>query len=136
MLPVQETELIEDFTIKTEPGLTYRADFENTNRFLPGKVDHLEAVRQAVFKILLTERYQYPIYDWNYGIELAELFGKPKNYVRPELERRIREALLADDRITAVDGFSFEDGGKNSVIVTFTAHTIYGETEIRKEMAV
>ena len=130
MLPAQEIELIEDFTITTQPGLTWRLDLEQ-KRMSPGMVDGIEAVEQAIYKILLTERYQYPIYSWDYGIELLDLYGKPLSYVRPELERRIREALLQDDRITAVDSFYFESvADKNSLQVTFTAHTIYGDTNL------
>lgn len=127
ILPVQEIELIEDFTIMTQPGLTWRLDLEQ-KRMPPGMTDGIEAVEQAIYKILLTERYQYPIYSWDYGIELLDLYGKPLSFVRPELERRIREALLQDDRITAVDDFHFEQIEKNSIHVTFTAHTIYGDT--------
>ena len=68
--------------------------------------DDIEAVKQAIYKILNTERYQYPIYSWNYGVELADLFGKPIAYVLPEIPRRIKEALVADDRI--IDATAFE----------------------------
>ena len=34
-------------------------------------------------------------------------------YCIPEIERRIREALLQDDRITAVENFQFEWGCRN-----------------------
>lgn len=129
MLPGQEIDLIEDFTITTQPGLTWRLDLEQ-KRMPSGMTDGIEAVEQAIYKILLTERYQYPIYSWDYGIELLDLYGKPLSYVRPELERRIREALLQDDRITVVDNFYFEQTEKNSIHVTFTAHTIYGDTTI------
>ena len=100
---------------------------------IQGHADGAEAVKQAIYLILSTERYQYPVYSWNYGVELMELFGKPVNYVLPELKRRIAEALLQDDRVTAVDQFAFEtEGGK--VHVTFVAHTVFGEMELEKEV--
>lgn len=135
MLPAEDMELIEDFKIVTQPGRTWQLDLTQ-NRMPPNMVDGLEAVEQAVYKILLTERYQYPIYSWNYGIELFDLFGKPMSYVRPEVERRIKEALLQDDRITAVDNFQFESDDKNSLLVTFIVHTIYGELEAGKAVRV
>jgi hypothetical protein len=92
------------------------------------RIAGLEAVRQAIFLILNTERYQTPIYSWNYGVELADLFGQPASFVKPELERRIRDALSQDDRITGVDGFSFESKGK-TVHCAFTVHTIFGSYE-------
>lgn len=135
VLPAEDRELIEDFQIVTQPGRTWQLDFTQ-NRMPPNMVEGLEAVEQAVYKILLTERYQYPIYSHNYGVELFDLFGRPMSYVRPEAERRIREALLQDDRITAVDNFEFENGGKNSLLATFTVHTIYGELEVEKAVSV
>ena len=47
----------------------------------------LVAVKQAVYKIIMTERYQYIMYSWNYGVELLDLFGEPVTYVCPELKR-------------------------------------------------
>ena len=59
-----------------------------------------------------TERYDCPIYSRGYGIELKALFGKPVGYCMSEMERQIREALLQDDRIISVDGFTFEQPEK------------------------
>ena len=48
---------------------------------------------------------------------------------------RITEALLQDDRITAVDSWEFETG-RNWVLARFVAHTIFGEVEAEKEVAI
>lgn len=100
-----------------------------------GNVDGLEAMKQAVYLVLSIERYKYVIYDWNYGVEIADLFGKPIPFVLPELKRRISEALLMDTRITAVDGFVFETV-RGKVLAAFTVHTIFGDIEAEKEVAV
>lgn len=39
-------------------------------------------------------------------MELKDLFGKPIDYVMPEVERRITEALVQDDRIDSCDSLS------------------------------
>lgn len=44
----------------------------------------------------------------------------------PEIERRVREALLQDDRITAVQNFEFTVN-KKKVLTTFTVVSIFGE---------
>ena len=82
--------------------------------------------RQAVEKILQTERYRFVIYDWNYGMELDDLIGKNASFVIPELKRRIEDALLADDRVTAGTGFHFSQE-RDSVAADFLVHTIFGE---------
>lgn len=125
MTPTQEVE-IDMMTIekKTIPSLTWKINEERAE--VRGTVDEREAMKQAVNKILRTERYRYAIYDWNYGIELEELYGKNVTYVIPELKKRIEEALLSDDRVTAVTDFSFQQE-KGSVTAEFVVHTIFGE---------
>ena len=100
-----------------------------------GALDGMDAVKQAVYKILQTERYKYVIYDWNYGVELEDLFGKAVSFVIPELQRRITEALLADDRIEAVTDFSFETE-KGSVTAAFRVQTIWGDLEAERTVEI
>lgn len=104
---------------------TFRVRYESDYKLI-GMCDDIEAMKQAIFKIINTERYKYLIYDWNYGIELNDLIGKPIPYVYAEIERRIKEALLADNRIKEVTDFRFSNNGGN-VLCLFTANTIYGE---------
>lgn len=131
MIPKVDNDLL-TLEVETQPSLTYALDIEHDR--IRGRVDEIEAVKQAIYLILSIERYDYLIYSWNYGVELKDLIGQPKDFVLPEIKRRITEALLQDDRITAVDGFEFETG-RRSVHVTFTAHTIFGDTEIGTEVA-
>lgn len=125
MTPSAEIELdMTKIEKTTMPSLTWKINEERTE--VRGETDELDAMRQAISKILRTERYRYVIYDQNYGVELEELYGQNMSYVIPELKRRIEDALLADDRVTAVTDFSFsEEGG--GVTATFTVHTIFGE---------
>lgn len=107
MIPKVDNDLL-TLEVETQPSLTYALDIEHGR--IRGMVDELESLRQAIYLILSTERYAYLIYSWNYGVELVELIGQPKEYALPEIKRCITEALLQDDRITAVDGFEFETG--------------------------
>ncbi len=123
-------DLVNDFEVVTEtmqPTKTYYMQLETMK--VEGLTDGQAAMKQAIFKILQTERYQYPVYSDNYGVELRELIGQPIPYVLPEIDRRITEALTWDERITNVTDFNF-DVKKNKVHVTFTAHTIYGDLNI------
>ncbi len=108
-----------------QPSQTYRMDV--SNEAVRGYADNLEAMKQAVFKILQTERYQSLIYSGDYGIELADLFGQPVSYVQPELERRVTEALMQDERIISVSGFRFSQRKKGELLVSFDVKTIFGE---------
>lgn len=130
MIPSTTGFLEQDFEITEQPTKTYRMNLES-NR-VRSYVDGQEAMKQAIFKILQTERYQYIMYSWNYGIETLDLYGEPISWVCPELERRISEALLWDSRITSVDNFEFNISKKGVIHVTFTAHTVFGDVAAEK----
>ena len=118
-----------------QPSKTYKMNLYTGER-VQGYTDGLEAIKQAVYKILNTERYSYIIYSWNYGIELKDLFGQAMSYVCPELERRVTEALTQDTRITAVTNFEFDTSKRGVLSTTFTVHTDLGSFEAGKELEV
>lgn len=130
MIPSTIAFLEQDFEIEEQPTHTYKMNL--ASELVRGYTDELEAIKQAIYKILNTERYQYVMYSWNYGIELLDLYGEPVSYVCPELERRITEALTWDDRIQSVDNFEFNISKKGEIHVTFTAHTIFGDVVTEK----
>ena len=108
-----------DFEEYEEPSKTYAG-------FL-GKTDDEAAVKQAILKILNTERYAYEIYSWDYGIELNDLIGKSMLYVLSEIEQRVTEAVTADDRIESVEDFGAAIVDKKTIYITFTAVTAQNE---------
>lgn len=108
----------------TMPSYTWRIDYESDYQ-IRAYTDNVRAMEQAIFKILNTERYKTLIYDWNYGIEIADLFGQPIPFIYAELQRRIEEALLADDRIKKVYNFSFSNVD-DEVTATFDCDTTEG----------
>lgn len=135
MLPRQivNDDLISDFEEVIEPSLTYNLDF--TRKRISGLIDGRQAIEQAIYKTLDTERYAYVIYSWYYASELNKLIGQPIPFVYSEIKRYITEALAQDDRIQSVDAFYFERN-RNKVSVSFTAHTIAGVIDITKEVSI
>lgn len=131
MLPVTGNILEQDIKVVQMPSKTFRLDTE-TKRVV-GTVDGLEAIRQTVFCILNTERFDWLIYSWNYGVEFKNLFGKSTGLVKAKIKKRIKEALQQDDRIQSVDTFSFESN-RQSLHVRFMVHTILGEIVVEKEV--
>lgn len=129
MIPSNVDYLEPDVEVEQYATKTYKLNL-NSKR-VNGWVDGLEAVEQAIYKILNTERYTNLIYSWNYGSELISLIGETKTAIYPELKKRITEALLQDDRVLSVDSFTFATDRK-AVSVTFSVCTSEGELEIRK----
>lgn len=128
MLPeLNAINLIEE----TMPSRTYNIN-RNTNR-ISGYIDNKDAMVQAIYLILQTERYESMIYNWYYGVEFDSLIGKNRDYVTSELRRVIREALLEDDRISEVDNFhlTFND---DSVLIDFLVTTNVGDITINWEV--
>lgn len=117
---IDETEL---------PTRTYKLDFKRGR--CVGMTDRLEAMEQAVFKMLNTIRFQHMIYSDDYGFE--ELIGKDKVYVQAELPRRISETLLQDGRITSVEDMTFDFKG-DAATISFTCITIYGDVDVLREV--
>lgn len=133
MIPSVNPVLNNDIEFVEPPSYTFRLDTDN-NAVL-GMTDGRDAIKQAIYLILGTERFQWVIFSWNYGAEFDEMFGMPVSWVIPEAKRRISEALLQDARIKSVDNFEFEVG-KGTLLVTFTARTIYGDISIQKRVNV
>lgn len=130
MIPSKNSILSMNVKVEVQPSKNYKLHIDSNK--ISGTCDQLEAMHQVIYKILNTERYQYIIYSWNYGIELLDLYGEPVSYVCPELQRRITEALVQDNRINSVDNFEFDLTERKTVKVTFIVHTIFGELQEEK----
>lgn len=130
MLPENSNyEVLSNYDTTEQPNMTYKLDREN-KRIVTVYEDYEEIIRQAVYLILLTERYNYAMYSWNYGIELSDLFGRERQYVIPMLMSRIKEALLQDDRILNVTNFSFSIN-RSKYSVSFTVVTKYNNVDVK-----
>lgn len=108
----------------------FRLDMKNRN--IGGFVDELDAIAQAIFLMLMTEKGKYEIYPEDYGLQTLDLYGKSKAYVQTVLAGRIKRCLLQDLRINDVDNFKFEsiENEPTALKVIFDVDTIFGETEV------
>ena len=132
MLP-KTTENLTGINIKRQPSKTYKIDVENG--VIEGLTDGKDAMEQAIYKALNTERFIDIIYSWNYGAEMSGLMGRSHAYVYSELRIRIKEALMRDDRVKNVHSFEFSSH-KNTVSTTFIVDTTEGTIKAKKEVTV
>lgn len=121
------TQEIEETTI---PSKTYKV---HNNRII-GTTDGLDAIRQAVEKILLTQLFEWEIYSEVYGIESDRLIGQSFDFVRSDIERTIEDALFNDDRIESIENFQIVEERKESMHVSFRVISIEGSFEIESEV--
>jgi len=110
--------------------------YEIKNGRILNKFDGHEAMIQAVNKILKTERFVYPIYNNQYGNDFFELFGKSFDYATVEVERMVKEALLADERVLTVTVDDIEIVDRTILKVHGSCTTIYGNIDIESEVSV
>lgn len=109
---------------------TYRIDFENGR--IDGMIDGLEAVKQAITKILLTERFKNLIYSDDYGCEIQDMLMSNENtdaFIESEIPELIKDALSDDERILGVENFELYDSDdeRDGIKITFDVSTIYGD---------
>lgn len=114
---------------------TYRIDFENGR--IVGMIDGLDAVEQAIIKILKTERFKNLIYSDAYGFEGKDTMMSDENtdaFLESELPALIADALSEDERILGVDNFEFydSDNEKDGIMISFDVATIYGDLSIEE----
>lgn len=128
--------LVADGIETSMPSLTYRFDRQQ-GRIL-GKTDGLDAMVQAVDKILRTERFAYVIYTANYGVELENLVGRSTDFVETVLFRRIEEALLADDRILSIQNFEVQvdENHPETMLASFNVMTNQGRVSYETEVTI
>ena len=114
---------LEDIDYQEETSNTYIANTDAGQ--ILGMNAGLEAMRQAVELILTTKRYNYQIYSSNYGIELDDLIGEDRDYIKSVLPSRVKDAFSVDNRILDAQNFKFNFEG-DKAIVTFDVITVFG----------
>ena len=113
-----------EFQTEQFANKTYKINFEEKR--IIGEIDDLEAVNQAVYKILHTERFNSLLYSWDYGVEFENLIGKDYDFILGDLQRRIEEALLQDDRIERIENVKVNKKQNDSIDVSFIVVSKYG----------
>ncbi len=87
----------------------------------------VKALRGWITLALSTERYAYPIFSAGFGLDcrVGEWMSDQA------LSSAIRSALMVDERILSVDGFTItREGGE--VSAAFTVDSVYGAFETKE----
>lgn len=114
-----------DIVIASQPSKTWIID--RSTMQVAYMDDGLEAVRQAVEIALDVERFRWTIYSANFGSELDELIGQDEALITAEIPRLVEGALSQDDRVVQVEDYVFTRTGPDSMHVSFTVRTVYGD---------
>lgn len=109
--------------------------YQIANDKIEGFIEKITALEQSIYHMLNVEQYEFPIYSFGYGFKTTDLIGKDQIYVKTELQRRIKEVLLTDSRISSVGNFEFTATG-DSMLCTFDVTSIYGTTTATTEVTI
>ena len=131
VLPESSINLTGGVVFVSQPSRTWKLD--HTTGRIAGTCDGYDAVKQAVEVILSVERYRWQIYQPTSGMQWEGLIGQDAGYAAAELQRRLQDALLADDRITGLKNYEYSIDGQN-LTASFVVETIYGDVESGTEV--
>lgn len=94
-------------------------------------VTGLKALEVWIYKAILTDRFEYPIYSWDYGTELTDLIGQKfsKGLTESEAFRFIKEALMINPYINDVNNLGIAFDG-DTVTIQISVTSVYGEVKI------
>lgn len=109
---------------------TWFMDWQNKriNRY----ATEYEELAQTIQRALMTDRFYYQIYTWQYGSELQNLVGtKNIKYIEGAIMKNIKDALVFEDRVLNIDevkvNFTSEHQYKIDVAISTTLGTIRKE---------
>lgn len=135
MIPKTVSNVSSEIVTAEMTNKTYKIDFNN-NRIVK-KVDGIEALKQAIYFIMNTVRYKHIIYSKNHGNELLNAIGLDYDLARAEVERYVKEAILADDRFREIQNYTTSKLSSDSVLVKFDVLTNLGSTiNVEQEVGV
>lgn len=91
-------------------------------------VTGIDAIKIWILKTLMTPRARYEIYTYLYGNDFEMLIGEinQKSYIKSEIKRYIKEALLVNYYIKDLSNFKIEFES-SKIYISFKIYTIYGE---------
>ena len=134
MTPQTTNQISNEISTNEMTSKTYKIDFERKR--IVEKIDKYEALKQAIYFILNTIRYKHIIYSFNYGSEINNVIGMDYELAKSEIERYVREAILADDRFTEIRNFKVSKVSSDSMSISFDVYTIYGTINVEQEVGV
>lgn len=122
-LPENVINISQGVTFTEQPSYTWYVN-PATGR-ISGMADGFTAVKQAVEILFSVERFLWQIYSPNFGMEWEGLVGQNPGYVALEIQRRAKDAIRTDNRMTEITDFSYQVNG-DRLTVAFTVQTVYG----------
>ena len=103
----------------------------DTGQLTGETVDGSEAVKCWIWKALMTQRFRWALYTWNYGSELESYIGRvlSDEYLKTDVKLALEDCLLINEEIKSITNYSAYVEG-DVLYISFTAVTKYGPVSI------
>ena len=86
-----------------------------------------EELAQTIHRALMTDRYYYPIYTWQYGSDLSNLIGtKNLAFLKGSIKKSVKDALKFEDRVINVDEVKITQTQPNGYHIAVSISTTLG----------
>lgn len=104
---------------------------DDVTKSIKGYCNGYQAIKQQVKIIINTERFAYPIFSNNFGIQTKDLLGGTNDFIESMIKKRLKDGLT-DRRIIDLSNFEF-NGIKDDTGITGSVEvdTVYGK--VREE---
>lgn len=134
--PFTGTSAETDYTENLNVPLEMDYDFEKHDFKYNGNGQHIivsgnDALKIWIYKALMTERFRYLAYSWQYGLEIRPFIGKVMGVQErySEMKRIIIECLMVNPYIRSIDSIEFTPS-REKLTVDINLTTIYGEVSM------
>lgn len=134
--PFTGTSAETDYTENLSVPLELDYDFEKHDFKYDGNGQHIivsgnDALKIWIYKALMTERFRYLAYSWQYGLEVRPYIGKVMGVQErySEMKRIIIECLMVNPYIKSIDSIEFT-AEREKLTVDISLTTIYGEVSV------
>lgn len=134
--PFTGTSAETDYTENLNVPLELDYDFEKHDFKYDGNGQHIivsgnDALKIWIYKALMTERFRYLAYSWQYGLEVRPYIGKVMGVQErySEMKRIIIECLMVNPYIKSIDSIEFTEE-RETLTVDISLTTIYGEVSV------
>lgn len=134
--PFTGTSAETDYTENLNVPLELDYDFEKHDFKYDGNGQHIivsgnDALKIWIYKALMTERFRYLAYSWQYGLEVRPYIGKVMGVQErySEMKRIIIECLMVNPYIKSIDSIE-STAEREKLTVDISLTTIYGEVSV------
>ncbi len=97
-------------------------------------IDEKEALLQRLQLELETEKFEYSIFSWNYGIKTRDLLGQPPTFIVAKIDFRVENMLKKYEEVTGIKDRLAIEIEPGELILIYELTSVYGTFVVGREV--